>query len=250
MIRKGTFRVFFQNGIGVYAGHVQETKPHIHHATEIIFGLTGKFSLVDSKNQKKEYTISLIPHDIKHQFINDSQIMPVFIYLDPFHNLAQQLRKSFYLQNDIVHIDTPPTQQIKDRLRLWFNGENINILELTYQLVNQLTDHTSHEVCTDSRILKSLNYIKVSLNTVLRVDDLASKAHLSGSRYAHLFKEQVGIPFRRFVLWSRLQTTIESILEGNSLSSACYDGGFADLSHFTRTFVSMFGVTPSSVLKG
>ena len=84
----------------------------------------------------------------------------------------------------------------------------------------------------------------------IRIKDIASKAHLSESRYAHLFKEQVGIPFRRFVLWTRLQTTVKSVIEGNSLTSACYDGGFSDLPHFSKTFFDMFGVPPSSVLKG
>ncbi len=250
MIKKGTFRVFFQNGIGVYAGQVAETKPHNHHATEIIFGLTGRFTLTDSKNQQKEYSTALIPHNIKHQFINGARIIPVFIYLDPFHNLAQQLSRSFNLQNEIIHVETLLSQEIRNSFSLWLNGENIHVLELVNQLTNQLTGNISHEIYIDNRIETSLDYIRSSLSTELRLDDVASRVHLSASRYAHLFKEQVGITFRRFVLWTRLQTTVESILKGNSLTSACYDGGFSDLSHFTKTFVAMFGVTPSSVLKG
>ncbi len=245
-----SFRVFFQNGIGVYAGQVAETKPHNHHATEIIFGLTGRFTLADSKNQQKEYSTALIPQNIKHQFINDARVIPVFIYLDPFHNLGQQLCKSFNLQNEIVDIETLLQQELKDRFSQWLNGEYIDILELVNLLVTHLTNNTSHESYVDNRIVTSLDYIRRSLSTELRLEDVASRVHLSGSRYAHLFKEQVGIPFRRFVLWTRLQATVESILLGSSFTSACYDGGFADLSHFTRTFVAMFGVPPSSVLKG
>ena len=250
MSRKGNFRVFFKDGIGVYVGKVQETKPHSHHATEIIFGLNGRFILSDSNNQRKEYLISLIPHDIKHQFINDSRIIPVFIYLDPFHNLAQQLSKSFNLQNEIIHVETLLSKEIRDSFSLWLNGEHIDILELVNKLINQLTGNISHETYIDNRIETSLAYIRMSLSTELRLDDVASRVHLSASRYAHLFKEQVGIPFRRFVLWTRLQATVESILKGSSLTSACYDGGFSDLSHFSKTFVAMFGVAPSSVLKG
>ena len=78
MIKKRTFRGFFKNGIGVYAGQVAETKPHNHHATEIIFGLTGRFTLADSKNQQKEYYTALIPHNIKH---NLSMICKSYLYL-------------------------------------------------------------------------------------------------------------------------------------------------------------------------
>ena len=245
-----SFKVFFQNGVGVYAGHVQETKIHSHHATEIIFGLTGSFMLADSKNDSGKYTLSIIPHNVKHRFINNSEIVPVFIYIDPFHHLAQRLTKSFTLDKEIVGIDTLPDGKVINKLNSWLNGNDIDIMAIVTQIVNQLTGQASHDTQFDDRIVESINHIKDALNTDLRLEEVASRVHLSGSRYAHLFKEHVGIPFRRFVLWTRLQTTVESILKGNSLTSACYDGGFADLSHFTKTFVAMFGVTPSSVLKG
>lgn len=250
MIKKEPFRVFFQQGVGVYAGPVLETKPHSHHATEIIVGLTGTFIMSDSRNAKKEYALSLIPHDIKHQFINPQQIIPVFIYLDPFHGLAQQLIQYFNLNNEIVNPDTLMDEAIKEKLRLWLVGEDLDILLLVHQLVNHLTGYSFNVTAKDSRIVKSLDLIRASISADLRLKDVASSANLSESRFAHLFKDQVGIPFRRFVLWTRLQTTVESILKGKSLTSACYDGGFADLSHFTKTFIAMFGVTPSSVLKG
>lgn len=244
------FKIYFQNGIGVYAGKVVETKPHSHHATEIIYSLEGSFKVADAQNNESESRLSLIPHDIKHRFINDKNITPIFIYLDPFHNLAQQLKRCYKLDSVIVPVDIIPQNQVIKHLNSWIHGNEVDLTQVVTDLVNQLTNRSLHPVQCDGRILKSIENIRQALHSEIRIDDIASGVHLSGSRYAHLFKEQVGIPFRRFVIWTRLQITVQSIIYGNSLTLACYEGGFADLSHFSKTFTDMFGVSPSSVLKG
>lgn len=244
------FKIYFQNGIGVYTGKVVETKPHSHHATEIIYGLEGSFNMADAQNNESEYRLSLIAHDIKHRFINDKNITPIFIYLDPFHSLAQQLKRYYKLDSDIVPIEIIPQTHVIKHLNSWIHGNEVDLPQVITDLVNQLTSRSLHPVQCDDRILKSIESIRQALHSEIRIVDIASGVHLSASRYAHLFKELVGIPFRRFVIWTRLQTTVQSIMSGNSLTSACYEGGFADLSHFSKTFTNMFGVSPSGVLKG
>lgn len=243
------FKLYFQNGIGVYSGQVIETKPHTHHATEIIYGLEGNFKVADASNGEKVYRVSLIPHDIKHRFINSSKITPIFIYLDPFHTLAQQLTRSFSLDKEIVKIDNLPRLSVLNDFRSWTDGRDIDIILAITELINDLTGYASHAITLDNRIVDSTEHIRTAVHAGISLADMAEKVHLSESRYAHLFKEQVGIPFRRFVLWTRLQATVEAIQNGNSLTSACYVGGFADLPHFSKTFMDMFGVSPSSVLK-
>lgn len=243
------FKLYFKNGIGVYTGHVVETKPHTHHVTEIIYGLEGSFKMADGLNVEREYQMSIIPHDIKHRFINYSNITPIFIYLDPFHYLSQQLKRSYSLEKEIVKVDNAQPKMMND-LHSWAQGDEVDIIAVVNSLVSKLTGHSSHAIPCDDRIIESTEHIRAALQSEISLADMAEKVHLSKSRYAHLFKEQVGIPFRRFVLWTRLQASVEAVLEGNSLTSACYIGGFADLSHFSKTFMDMFGVTPSSVLKG
>jgi AraC-like DNA-binding protein len=78
---------------------------------------------------------------------------------------------------------------------------------------------------------------------------IADEIGLSESRFIHLFKEQVGIPFRRYLLWLRLVEAIELVLDGVSLTTAAHTAGFADSAHLSRTFRRMFGITPSYILK-
>jgi AraC-like DNA-binding protein len=244
------FRLFFKDGIGVYSGHVATTKPHAHHATEIIYCAQGQHKIIDNSGKENFSVLSIIPHDIKHQFSYHENSIPVFIFMDPFHQFSERLKQTYQLDKKIICLQKLPDEQIINEFNHWIMGKEIDVLHYTRLLVDQLTDHHTYSTQSDHRIVNSIQHIKESLSREMRIEDMASKVHLSASRYAHLFKEYVGIPFRRYILWARMQSTVESILQGNSLTTACYDGGFSDLPHFSKTFTEMFGVAPSSVLKG
>lgn len=74
---------------------------------------------------------------------------------------------------------------------------------------------------------------------------LAAIVGISASRLTHLFSQQVGIPLRRYVLWSRLQLAITRVQAGDDLTGAAHGAGFADSAHLTRTTREMFGLPPS-----
>ena len=74
---------------------------------------------------------------------------------------------------------------------------------------------------------------------------LAVLVGLSASRLTHLFTEQVGIPLRRYVLWSRLRIAITRVQAGDDLTGAAHGAGFADSTHLTRTTRDIFGLPPS-----
>ena len=75
--------------------------------------------------------------------------------------------------------------------------------------------------------------------------ELAARVGISASRLTHLFTEQVGIPLRRYVLWTRLRAAIIRVQAGDDLTGAAHGAGFADSAHLTRTTREMFGLAPS-----
>lgn len=84
----------------------------------------------------------------------------------------------------------------------------------------------------------------------LRLDDIARASGLSASRFRHLFAEEVGLPFRRYVLWRRLRLAVTELRAGQDATTAAHAAGFADLAHFSRTLKAMFGVTATQVMGG
>ncbi|QAA00112.1 AraC family transcriptional regulator [Pseudoalteromonas sp. R3] len=75
-----------------------------------------------------------------------------------------------------------------------------------------------------------------------RAADVAQTLNLSKSRFLHLFKEQVGIAWRPFLLWRRLLCALQTLIIGRSATEAAYLAGFADSAHLSRTFRSTFGM--------
>ena len=78
--------------------------------------------------------------------------------------------------------------------------------------------------------------------------DWASEIGLSSSRFQHLFKEHVGISFRRFRLWARVRVALRYAMQGTSLTHAAMAAGFLNSAHFSTAFKSMFGIPPSQLI--
>lgn len=134
-------------------------------------------------------------------------------------------------------------------LKKWLVTESDEMQALITKFIEQITNYAIADFNKDIRITKSIEYLNTNLEKAIKISEVANFVCLSESRFAHLFKLQVGIPFRRYILWLRIQKTLRSFLKGNSFTEAGYDGGFTDLPHFNRTFKEMFGNTPSAILK-
>jgi AraC-like DNA-binding protein len=73
----------------------------------------------------------------------------------------------------------------------------------------------------DPRVTLVLQAIRSSENLRISLESAASRVHLSPGRFAHLFKQQVGLPFRRYMLWRKLTRAVMAIARRHHcLSSA------------------------------
>ena len=66
----------------------------------------------------------------------------------------------------------------------------------------------------DSRITTVLGKIRASEDLRMSLEAAAASVHLSPGRFAHLFKEQLGLPFRRYMLWRKLTRAMLAIGRG------------------------------------
>lgn len=103
----------------------------------------------------------------------------------------------------------------------------------------------------DMRVERVLTIINRELaNGPLPLDAAARTAGLSPERFRHLFADEIGLPFRRYVLWRRLGHAVAEIAGGASATSAAHAAGFADAAHFARTMKATFGVTATDTVLG
>lgn len=80
-----------------------------------------------------------------------------------------------------------------------------------------------------------------------RLRALARSVGMSPFQFARVFRELVGFAPHQYLLNVRYRAALQMLLDGASVTNACFQSGFSNLSHFTREFKMRFGHRPSSV---
>jgi AraC-like DNA-binding protein len=75
---------------------------------------------------------------------------------------------------------------------------------------------------------------------------LAASVGMSPFQFARVFRELTGYPPHKYLLKARLDRASRMLLGGKSVTETCFEVGFSNLSHFTRSFRGRFGCAPSS----
>ena len=102
----------------------------------------------------------------------------------------------------------------------------------------------------DPRVTTVLSRIQAADDLRISLEAAAEMAFLSPSRFAHLFRDQVGLPFSRYMLWRKLTRAMVAIGSERTISDAAHAADFADAAHLTRTFYQMVGMAPSVLMRG
>jgi len=74
---------------------------------------------------------------------------------------------------------------------------------------------------------------------------LASAAAISPFQFARVFRQLTGRPPHQYLMQTRLEAARRMLLDGVSVTDACFDSGFSSLSHFIHVFKRRFACTPS-----
>ena len=101
----------------------------------------------------------------------------------------------------------------------------------------------------DKRIRKAMEIMREDPAQSHSLESLAESVHLSATRFTHLFKDETGVPIRRYRQWLRFRQAIQQITNGETMTVAAMQAGFTDSAHFSRAFRSMFGLKPSVLFR-
>ena len=100
----------------------------------------------------------------------------------------------------------------------------------------------------DHRIASACQFIQNDPDLKASLIEVSQHTGLSEGRFTHLFKEQMGIPLRKYILWLRLRKSVNALQHGLSLTDAAHEAGFADQAHMSRSFKEHFGSSPADLL--
>jgi AraC-like DNA-binding protein len=102
----------------------------------------------------------------------------------------------------------------------------------------------------DGRILAVVDAIKRDPSAPGCAAACAAAAHLSVSRFLHLFKQETGAPFRRFRRWKRARSLLHHVHRDASLAHVALDTGYPDSTHFSHSIRQAYGLKPKDIFAG
>jgi len=222
---------------------------HTHHAIQIVVSLDEPLAICGHDESWRQGRGIIIKPDVVHSF-DCNGAFGAMIFVDPESSEGVWLRT--LLTQDITIVPDARLASSTSELRAFAEQPfaSMETGELIRHCVHALSSGAPPTRRLDPRITTVLGRIQTSDDLHISLDIAAGMAFLSPSRFSHLFKKQVGLPFSRYMLWRKLTRAMLAIGSQRTIADAAHAADFADAAHLTRTFYQMVGMAPSVLMRG
>jgi|GEM_PF-3191381 len=210
---------------------------HQHSFVCLLIGTGGPFEVIfDGHHLRCE--CFLVPAGLDHQLEFYGQRM--FSLYIPAHH-----RQFPLLQNHPKNAElrTEWTVQWQKAMDIWQEERDPSALQ-----EQALRTWTTEVRGLDVRVLRIVRALAVGEHLDTDTAGLASWQGISASRLTHLLKDSLGVGLRKVKRGYRFVLAALAMAEGASLTEAAHASGFADSSHFSRSFRAAYGLPPSHAL--
>lgn len=224
-------------GLVIYSGPGGKADLHSHHAIQLIQSFGSSFDL-ETENGAARCGSALIPSGMAHRLECDDS--PVLITLvEPLGPRGSDLNRIATEIEQHCLDGRIPSASLLDA------DEPVEVAQST--LSDLLPGRPSYPTLSP-HVTAALTYLDDAVEGKPSLGEAASAATISPSRLTHLFTDEIGIPFRKYVLWLRLRRVVDEVSEGANLTEAAFTAGFSDSPHLSKVFRENFGLSPSALL--
>ncbi len=239
--------LYVGRGLLAYLGELPCTAARRHPAMLIAVGLDAPMT-VEVGDEEWRFEAVVLPADMSSAPTRTEGRI-AFVSCAPH----SKLHRALYLHpdfRDVAAVDPyPPEQRVQERLQAMADeplsaSRALDVIEETLKpsqpvLVRPLDARVEE-------VLWRLNNEPDGEGADLEA--LAAAVCLSPTRLAHLFKEQTGTSVRRYRTWARISKAALMLGHSRNLTEVAMAAGFTDLSHLSRSFREMIGISPSRIL--
>jgi AraC-like DNA-binding protein len=225
----------FDTKTGVYRFEVHSVQStfHLHPAVEIIFAREGTFAMTTAHGIAQNLTFAVIDAGVRHKLKAEKARLTVLMVEHQGSAVTEFVRLCGLSFRQGLAYDASAKDSAQWDKILWAL-ENFIVHEA-------LSSHYDERVY---RIVQYLSSNHLEYDTM--IPTLQNLVHLSESRLSHLFKENVGVSLKKYLLWNKLKSAINlHLYQQEDLFTALIQSGFYDHAHFSRAFKMMLGVKPT-----
>jgi transcriptional regulator GlxA family with amidase domain len=227
----------------VYLAANLDADTHAHHAAQISLALQGSLEVrVGDPGEWSRVTGVIIAADQPHAVHAANPLAQ--LYLEPESQLGRRLMT---VLDGVSHRPLPESalRSILPALRrCWQQQLPFRAVQASFELACAALLDARPAASLDPRICAVLARLREHYRRPPPLAELASGVGLSAGRLSHLFREEIGLPIRRYTLWLRVMGAAAALSRGADHVAAALDNGFADASHMSRTFRRMLSLPP------
>ncbi|MBQ8638445.1 MAG: helix-turn-helix transcriptional regulator [Lachnospiraceae bacterium] len=197
--------------------------------------------------EKIKCSCILVNKNIRHSFKANNKIHFTCV-IEPISDIGMRL--NHMLQNkDYYIVDENRANGLKktamDMRETFDKATYKNLMTQIYDCF----DAAYQKKQFDKRIFDLLKMLERCNCDEHSIEEYAGKLWISASRLSHLFREQVGISLKNFLLLHQLERAFQDLLAGKRITEAALNAGFDSPSHFAFTVKRMMGLSARSTVK-
>jgi AraC-like DNA-binding protein len=229
---------------------------HIHSCVEVYVNLSGDVSFLVQNEM-----LSILRGDVVFTRANEYHhcIYPKACMHEHFcFWLDESFVKEFLggLFKSGVHHLRLPVKERGELLKLFFelkdaisDEKRVRESARIFQIFDMLETHVQHAEAVKTDVLpaqmqKILDEIGERFAEIAGTADLAERFFISPSTLNRWFLKYLHVSPKEYLEGVRLSAAKRMLDEGKSVTSACFDCGYCDSSHFIRAFKDKFSITP------
>ena len=238
-------KLYFWRARGLYLGQPFGLRPHRNAVAVLCVSLDLPARLARNPLRSTAgyvpFRSALIPPNTLHHLCSPDGNRMAFLYVDALSDDCRRLQAAMRSREPRFGLGHAVEPDLIRTLLVLASGRHWPDAREELSAMLDLAGSPN----PDARIAAALDQLHASPGDDHSLASTARGARLSPSHFLHLFKQETGVPFRRYRIWVRMGAALKAVRAGRSLTEAAHDAGFSSSAHFSSAFTEMFGLPPS-----
>ena len=198
------------------------------------------------------------PNDVQRCIPTPGSLIEKICFVFPLAIVDGFLPHSFYLNlPHVLHLSEKEAtrirlliQNVSDELihknKFWYE-KIIYETKLILILLSRCRQQKAREPPRHPVLLKALNYIENNYRLNITIQSLSRQFYISGSRLSHIFKKEVGMGVKQYVIQRKIAEAkrMLNVKHHPKITSIANTLGFKNIGLFSRHFKKATGLTTS-----
>ena len=188
-----------------------------------------------SHSKYSSYRMLYVSEKAMKRVLEDNQDLPIFnenvVYNAKLADNIIDLHQSIEIGSEAIFLQES------------FSSTMLELIA-RYTAVTELKEKKEHLA-----VQKVKEYLNEQYSSHIKIDDLAELSGLNRAYLMRVFRSQVGISIYSYLIQQRIEAAKTILLDNRSSVETALELGFADQSHFIRSFKKLTGGTPHQYLK-